>query len=221
MGRGPTAYFMYADSVRAAVKAALVAGADPDAPNPGVATVAKAIGVQWKALTDEGRAEWKAKAAAAGAAADAARAAGGAPPTPPKPAAAPGLPLSVVRRLMMLDPDVGRVSSGAARAVVAAAEGFVALLAEAGAGVAAEERRRTVRGSDVLAASRRDGRLADACVPAAAAAVVAAAAPDAAPPKAAAADAKGKKALAPGERSVAAFFKAPAGAAEPRARGGE
>ena len=65
MGRGPTAYFMYADSVRAAVKAALVAGADPDAPNPGVATVAKAIGVQWKALTDEGRAEWKAKAAAA------------------------------------------------------------------------------------------------------------------------------------------------------------
>jgi len=191
--RGPTAYFLFADSVREAVKAELQAKADsgtgasgkeadPAAPagakKVSVALVAKGIGERWKALTDEEKARFKAAAttraaAAAAAAAEAAEAAGpgeSAPgaaaddpaasaPAPPLPGSS--LPLSVVRRLMLVDPDVKRVSAGAARAVAAAVEAAVAALARSSAAVAAASKRRTLRPADILGAVRADGRWAD------------------------------------------------------------
>ena len=201
--RGPTAYFLFADSVRAEVRAELVAaaaasaaaaaaGADPastsssslEPPKISVAAVAKGVGERWKALTEAERESWKGKAAAEAAEAAAAReeAAGGgeaaaeeqgttteaeaaaaaaaaAAPSPPPPSL---FPLSVVRKLIMLDPEVGRVSADAARAISAAAAAFAAsTLAASAAAVAAGNRRRTLRASDVARAASRDTRCLD------------------------------------------------------------
>lgn len=217
MGRAPSAYFMFADSARPGAAAELAAAAPPGT-KIGVAAVAKRVGELWKALSDAERAEWKAKAAAAAAAApaedDADR------PKPPATTAPPALPASVVRRIMLLDPDVGRVSAGAARAVTAATEAFLGMIATASLRVASETRRRTLRGGDVVTAARRDDRLVDAALPAALAGALAreAGAENRAPTpveaaKAATADAKGKRKAAgpppgaPPARPAAAFFE--------------
>jgi DNA-directed RNA polymerase I subunit RPA43 len=181
--RAPTAYFLFADSVRDAVRADLQGG--DAAAKVSVAAVAKGVGERWKALTDEDKAVFKAQAAEraealraeAVAAAGAGGGEGGADGPPPADTTAdapaiPGssLPLSIVRRVMLVDPEVKRVSAGAARAAAAAVEGALAGLAATAAAVAAEAKRRTLRPSDILAAVRRDGRWADAgCVAALAA----------------------------------------------------
>jgi len=188
--RGPTAYFLFADSARAEVRAELVAAAsstaaassaaaDPaaaapsEAPKISVAAVAKGVGERWKALTDAEREAWKEKAAAKAAEAAAAREAAGAggeemdQGDEEAAAAAPSaaslsFPLSIVRKLIMLDPEVARVSADAAKAISAAAAAFAAsTLAGSAAAVAAQNKRRTLRASDVTRAASRDTRCLD------------------------------------------------------------
>lgn len=60
MGRGPTAYFLFADEHRAECKAELQAGEQ----KAGVAQVAKLIGQKWGALTDAEKQAYKERAAA-------------------------------------------------------------------------------------------------------------------------------------------------------------
>jgi histone H3/H4 len=114
-----------------------------------VAEVAKELGKRWKALTDEERSDWQAKSAASKAAAkeaaeaaqeggidgdlDAEQQAGQQPKQdakapPSSNDTAPVLPLSVVKRLIMLDPDVTRISAEALVTVAYAAELFLGLL---------------------------------------------------------------------------------------------
>ena len=81
--RAPTAYFLFADSARADVRAELVAAASAtssssEPPKISVAAVAKGVGERWKALTEAEREAWKVKAAARAAEAAAAREAAGA-----------------------------------------------------------------------------------------------------------------------------------------------
>ena len=80
----------------------------------------------------------KAAELAAAAPADGDATAGDDEAAPEAPKTGPAFPLSVVRRSMLLDPEVGRVSAGAGRAVAAAAELFVGALADAAAAVVAE-----------------------------------------------------------------------------------
>ena len=220
MGRALSAYFVFAETARPAAAAELAAAAPPGT-KVGVAAVAKRVGELWKALTDAERAEWKAKAVAKAAEKAEAEDGGNAASAPAPPAAPPALPASVVRRIMLLDPDMGRVSAGAARAVTAATEAWLGGLAGHAVRVAAETRRRTVRGGDVVTAARRDDRLVDACLPAALAGVLAREAGEAKAPSPPAdaenapppPDAKGKRkavGLPPGgapARPVAAFFE--------------
>ena len=59
--RGPTAYFLFSDEQREATRAECLAGAEPGA-KMSVAVVAKAIGEKWRALSDDAKAEYKARA---------------------------------------------------------------------------------------------------------------------------------------------------------------
>jgi len=170
--RGPTAYFVFADEQRGAAKAALVEAAGPGA-KVSVAAVAKEIGERWRALGEEAKQRYKDAAAAAGAAAAEAAAAeapaegeageaGEAGDAPRAAAAAPaGLPPSIVRRIMLLDPDVQRVAAPAAKAMALAAELFIGHLAERGASAARRAKRRTVKLEDLAAAAKTDRRLGE------------------------------------------------------------
>lgn len=124
-----------------------------------VAEEAKELGRRWKQLSDEERAAWKQQCEAAAAADAAAAAQGGGgqqdatqhqhqqqgdgpaedgqPQAPGSSAkvkkdggAEAGLPLATVKRVILLDSDVARVSHDAAMVVARAAEMFVGLLAE-------------------------------------------------------------------------------------------
>ncbi len=68
--RGQSAYFLFSEERRAAAREACLAAAEPGA-RVSVATVAKALGEQWRALSDEERAAYKARAAARASAAKA------------------------------------------------------------------------------------------------------------------------------------------------------
>lgn len=251
--RAPTAYLLFADSVRDAVKADLQAAANAGVASSGgpdlvsdpvpakkvsVALVAKGIGERWGKLTDDEKAGFKTQAIAraatlVAAAAAAAEAAGGegAPPADasaaagggrggeagaaPQPLPGASLPLSVIRRMMLVDPEVKRVSAGAARAMAAAVEAAVAALAKSAGAVAVASKRRTLKPADVVGAVRADGRWADAgCVAVLVGLVGKGGAPAAAPsPKNAdrSRKAAGKRPAPAGVADKAAFFK-------PRAR---
>lgn len=125
-----------------------------------MADVAKELGQRWKALSEEERSTWQARAAEAKAAAqeaaaqEAAAAAGedddqqDAPAHVQQPAQAPPLPLSLVKRLMMVDPDVSRVSADALLAVAQATDLFLGLLTNkmtAACATASRGKRRTLK----------------------------------------------------------------------------
>lgn len=63
--RAPTPYFIFSEEQRGSTRAECVSQAEPGA-TISVATVAKAIGEKWRALTDEEKAAYKAKAAERG-----------------------------------------------------------------------------------------------------------------------------------------------------------
>eukprot|EP00891_Asterochloris_glomerata_P008810 jgi/Astpho2/8810/fgenesh1_pg.00129_%23_12_t len=214
--KAPTAYFMFMDQHRAAVKAELVQS-DPAA-KIGVAQVAKALGAKWRALDEAGRQPYKtaalakaqelqAAAAAAStvqaahqdAAAGSQEAAEGSQPGSSQgldaadgehaePASQPAaetaegcdqegtaastghLPLSLVKRIMCLDPDVSRVSAEGLKAVVAATEHFLQRLAGQAAEAATAAKRSTIKFSvrvstvlpaDIQKAVQADRRLVE------------------------------------------------------------
>jgi hypothetical protein len=117
--------------------------------------------------------------------------------------------------MMLVDPEVKRVSAGAARAMAAAVEAAVAALAKSAGAVAVASKRRTLKPADVVGAVRADGRWADAgCVAVLVGLVGKGGAPAAAPsPKNAdrSRKAAGKRPAPAGVADKAAFFK-------PRAR---
>lgn len=170
--RGPTAYFLFADDVRANVTAEI---RERDG-KVNVAAIGKAIGVLWKELTEEERQNYKDNAAEKSreikerlAAEQAERGDAqeddqqdGAAPSTSAPTGPPfGFPTSLVKRIMCIDPDVSRVSADAIRATSKATELFLQLLATKCGKVASSQKRRTLRFNDVEAASKKDRRLVD------------------------------------------------------------
>jgi histone H3/H4 len=168
--RGPTAYFLFADDVRANVTSEIrERGGKVD-----VAAIGKAIGVLWKELTEEQRQKYKDIAAGKskeikerfadeqaerGDAEEDYQQAGAARSTSAPTGPPFGFPTSLVKRIMCIDPDVGRVSADAIRATSKATELFLQLLATKCGKVAASQKRRTLRFNDVEAASKKDRRL--------------------------------------------------------------
>ena len=71
------------------------------------------------------------------------------------------LPAAAVRRIMVLDQDVKRVSQQAVAAVGRATRLFLELLAAEALGQAASHKRHSVRFGDVVAVAQRDQRLVD------------------------------------------------------------
>ncbi|KAL4431280.1 hypothetical protein ABPG75_006536 [Micractinium tetrahymenae] len=174
MGRGPTAYFLFSDENRASAKAELA-----EQPGKhGVAQVAKLIGQRWAALSEEEKQVYKDRAAklqeeaAATAAAEQAEQAqqspggssaegaaaeeGGEAPAPPA-----ALPISIVKRIVMMDSDVKRLSAEAVRAIAKAAELFAGQLAVKAMEHAAKGKRKNFKASDVEQLASRDRRLID------------------------------------------------------------
>jgi DNA-directed RNA polymerase I subunit RPA43 len=170
--RGPTAYFLFADDVRANITADI---RERDG-KVNVAAIGKAIGVLWKELTEEQRQKYKDIAAkkskeikerlaveqAEGGDTQEDDQHDGAAPSTSAPTGPPfGFPTSLVKRIMCIDPDVNRVSAEAIRATSKATELFLQLLATKCGKVAASQKRRTLRFNDVEAASKKDRRLID------------------------------------------------------------
>lgn len=75
--------------------------------------------------------------------------------------ASSGFALSLVRRIMLLDPEVNRISSDAVRAIAKAAELMIEQLATKAHSVASSNKRSTVRFTDVDRAVRSDHRYVD------------------------------------------------------------
>ncbi|EFN59540.1 hypothetical protein CHLNCDRAFT_56806 [Chlorella variabilis] len=180
--RGQTAYFLFSEEHRAAAKADLAA---QDGAKAGVAQVAKLVGAKWAALSDEEKQQYKDRAAAKtrqmkeeAAAAAAAQgqqqqspggegAAAGEEPAPAAVGgggAAPppfGFPTGVVKRIMMVDDEVQRVSADAVRAIAKATELFVQQLAARALQHAQAGKRKNFKEPDVAHVAGRDRRLVD------------------------------------------------------------
>mmetsp|Transcript_18645 Transcript_18645/g.52417 ORF Transcript_18645/g.52417 Transcript_18645/m.52417 type:complete len:277 (+) Transcript_18645:28-858(+) len=168
--KGKTAYFVFCETHRAAVRDELMS-AKEDGAKVSVAEEAKALGQRWKQLTDEQRQQYKDVAAKNKQAEQEAKVAQVGPggggenedavgAGQEQSAAQGGLPLSAVRRIIMSDKEVGRVSKDAAVLIGAAAEVFLDLLAE-GCGAAARNarpKRRTIKLDDFAHIVRSDRR---------------------------------------------------------------
>ena len=98
---------------------------------------------------NERRAKEKAEA---GAKADAPDATTSVAPTKP-----PGLPTAVVKRLVLSDPDLKRISAPALNMVIATAEHFIRLMTERSRDVAVTSGKKTIKLQDVLAVAREGG----------------------------------------------------------------
>lgn len=175
--RGKTAYFIFSEQHRAAVYSELQVAAGGEGAKVPVTVVAKAIGQKWKALTDEEKERYKTLAQEAAAAAAEARnnrgeaspgegpagddeqqdgeadAGNGLPPF--------GFPLGSIKKIMLLDRDVSRISADAVRASAKATELFVHLLAVKAHGIAKRAKRRTLKLSDIEFLAKSDRRLVD------------------------------------------------------------
>ncbi|KAF8071173.1 hypothetical protein HT031_001255 [Scenedesmus sp. PABB004] len=166
MAPARSAYMLFTEEHRAAVTERLRAdAADGKVP---MTAIAKALGEAWKALADEEREAFRAKArqraeADAAAAAEAGgadgAAEGAAEPAAPAPA---GLPRHVVKRIMLADAEVSRVSADALWLVTEATAAFLGQLGARCAAAAAAKKRRTVKLEDFDSVVRRDRRLVEA-----------------------------------------------------------
>ncbi|KAK2075655.1 hypothetical protein QBZ16_001763 [Prototheca wickerhamii] len=160
MTRAPSAYFLFAEAVRAQVQAELQAE-NPEA-KISVAMLGKAIGERWRALSDEQKQHYKTlaaeKAVEAGALAEEGAAAG-AEHEGGSSAAEAALPTSLVKRIMLMDDEVARVGAEGLRAVAAAAEAFLGLLASKALSRAGGDKRKNFRFDDLLAVAKQDRRL--------------------------------------------------------------
>ena len=123
----------------------------------------KELGSRWRQLSEEEKEVFKAQAreenerrakekAEAGAKADAPDATTSVAPTKP-----PGLPTAVVKRLVLSDPDLKRISAPALNMVIATAEHFIRLMTERSRDVAVTSGKKTIKLQDVLAVAREGG----------------------------------------------------------------
>lgn len=151
-----TAYFLFSDEHRSSAREELQAAADDGAAKVSVAEVAKALGQRWKALTDEQRAEYKSRCEALNEAerqlaADDEEAQGEQAGEHHAKEATPLdglLPVASVRRIMMADKEVSRVSGDGAVALTAAVDLLMGMLAQKAAGNARASKRRTLQLKD-------------------------------------------------------------------------
>ncbi|PRW58313.1 high mobility group [Chlorella sorokiniana] len=171
MGRGPTAYMLFTAENREAAKAELLAGG-ADGKAAGVAAVAKLVGQKWAALSDEEKQQYKeraqqlqAEAAEAAAAQSPGGEAGEGGEAPAPRAAAPpppfGFPTSLVKRIVLADDEISRVSADALRAICKAAELFVGQLAVRALEHAQANKKKNFKAADIEHLAGRDRRLVD------------------------------------------------------------
>eukprot|EP00192_Tetraselmis_astigmatica_P021449 CAMPEP_0117649402 /NCGR_PEP_ID=MMETSP0804-20121206/952_1 /TAXON_ID=1074897 /ORGANISM="Tetraselmis astigmatica, Strain CCMP880" /LENGTH=301 /DNA_ID=CAMNT_0005455135 /DNA_START=57 /DNA_END=962 /DNA_ORIENTATION=+ len=160
--RGPTAYFIFMEEHRAALQQELKATAGDKTETIGVAAVAKALGERWRNLSAEDKEKYSNAACEKTKELQEAAAAAGKENTecmPAETASVPSLPLGTVKRIMSFDDDFTRVTGDGLKHVALAADLFVTLLAQKAAKQAARQKKRTVRFTDVLSASRAEKRL--------------------------------------------------------------
>ena len=151
--RGISSFMVFANEHRAALKAELQAAGATDV---GVSVIGKALGERWRALSEEEKAQYKAKAAELVPAvdpvgvgeADAAAAAAERPP----------LPLATVKKLVCSDPDVKRISAEGLKAVTFATALYLESLAGEALDAAQRSGRRTLRFEDLQRAAQNKSR---------------------------------------------------------------
>ena len=170
--RAPTAYFIFADEIRLEVQEQVQAS-DPNGKAP-VAVVGKAIGKRWALLTDAEKQKYKdiaaqkaqdlksLKASIASQEESVQEENLGGVVMPNLDKGPPfGLPLSLVKKIMSLDPDVIRISGDGLKAATKATDLFIQLLAKKSGSVAKSHKRRTIKFSDMETAAKRDKRMLD------------------------------------------------------------
>jgi len=123
----------------------------------------KELGARWKRLSEEEKERYKTlakeqnerKAAerkeSPGGEAEDGQGKGGVQAKPP------GLPTAVVKRLVLSDPELKRISAPALNLVINSAERFIGLMTQRSREVAITSGKRTIRMQDILAVAREGG----------------------------------------------------------------
>ena len=164
MPSGASAYLAFANANRNDVKEELLRDLGEGA-KVGIAQLGKELGKRWKLLSDEEKARYKEEALKQLREREAKRAIeggdkgdGDAENAPA--AAAPqrqALPTALVKRLILSDPDLKRVSGPALSMLISSTEAFLGLLTEKARDVAVSTKRRTIRYSDLQTAAKEGG----------------------------------------------------------------
>lgn len=160
--KGPTAYFVFSEQFREEVRKELQQQ-DPEK-KWSVADVAKGLGARWSKLAEEEKEVYKARAQELKEKALASVNDENEPPAVHEEGdheQKTALPVSVVRRLMLLDADVSRVSLPAVHAVSSSAKIFLEFLADKCLVAAKQGRRKTIKIDDVASVVKQDRRLRD------------------------------------------------------------
>ena len=168
--RALSAYFVFANEQREAARNEYLASSGAE--KVSVAAVAKLLGEKWRVLSDEERAQYQKLAAEKAAAAEEAANAQAMDVDQPgemhetgeqdkemeqqQPPA--GLPLSLVKRIMLLDKDVNSISSDALKATAKAAELVIEMLVARAYKGSTAAKRRTINFGDVDQAVHADDR---------------------------------------------------------------
>lgn len=164
MSKSKSAYFIFCDEHRDSAKAEL----STQQTKVAVSDVAKALGEKWKNLSEDEKQKYRDMAEALKTSA-VAPAAEGVPAvegdgnghgshakTTPTPT---GLPLSNIKKIISLDPEVGRVSHEALVVISAATEAFLQQMAHKSMSAAQRSKRRTIKLDDFQHIVKMDRRM--------------------------------------------------------------
>ena len=173
--KGASGYFLFTEEQRATARDELLRELGEGATKVSVAKVAKALGHKWKQLSDAEREVYKVKAqeqaaaAAAAAREDGSHAQGEAGDQPAAAGGSPSgaharestpldglLPVSVVRKVMLVDEDVTRVSQDGVIVAAMAVDLLLGLLAKGAGASARAQKRKTVNLKDFVQVSKMD-----------------------------------------------------------------
>jgi DNA-directed RNA polymerase I subunit RPA43 len=170
--RAATAYFLFAEEHRAAVRQELLDAAG-EGQKVGVADVGKAMGDKWRGLSDEEKERYKqlaqqktgelrAQAAAEGDEQGEQGDDAQQQQQQQQHGGSTSLPLGTVKKIMMMDKEVSRASADCVRTIALAAEVFLGLLGSKCGAAAQKGKRRTIQLKDFEHAVRYDKRLVEA-----------------------------------------------------------
>lgn len=156
-------YFIFAEELRKSIHEDLQQNA-PENVKVKISDVAKAIGERWGKLSAEEKDRYKALAQDRAQKTEASEQAGNAEDNDEKEneqgsEEKTGIPLGLVKRVMKMDDDLGRISSDAIAVTGAAAEMFLGLLGVRAFANAQKEKRVTVKFNDLAQATKHDKRL--------------------------------------------------------------